>query len=77
MKHAEETLEIIENTRSKVYNDVINTIHKLSYYECIYLLNSLHNVPADLLKAIINRAKSLKGNTVELLTASFQCLVNN
>ena len=58
-------------------DEAVELINLLNYDECIYLLNSLHNVPADLLKAIINRAKSLKGNTVELVKASFQCLVNN
>ena len=57
-------------------DEAIELINLLNYDECIKLLNSLHNVPADLLKAIINRAKSLKGNTPELLIASFQCLVN-
>lgn len=58
-------------------DEAIELINLLNYDECIYLLNSLHHVPADLLKAIINRAKSLKGNTIELLTASIQCLVND
>lgn len=58
-------------------DEAIELINLLNYDECIYLLNRLHNVPADILKAIINRAKSLKGNTIELLTASFQCLVND
>lgn len=58
-------------------DEAIELVNLLNYDECINLLNGLHNVPADLLKAIINRARSLKGNTVELLTASFQCLVNN
>ncbi len=52
-------------------DEAIELINLLNYDECIKLLNELHNVPADLLKAIINRAKSLKGNTVELLTAQF------
>lgn len=58
-------------------DEAIELINLLNYDECIELLNRLHNVPSDLLKAIINRAKSLKGNTVELLTASIQCLVND
>lgn len=58
-------------------DEAIELINLLNYEECIELLNRLHNVPADLLKAIINRAKSLKGNTIELLTASLQCVVNN
>lgn len=58
-------------------DEAIELVNLLNYDECIKLLNGLHNVPADLLKAIINRAKSLKGNTIELLTASFQCLVND
>lgn len=58
-------------------DEAIELVNLLNYDECIKLLNGLHNVPADLLKAIINRAKSLKGNTVELLTVSLQCLVND
>lgn len=58
-------------------DEVIELINLLNYDECIELLNRLHNVPAEMFKAIINRAKSLKGNTIELLTASLQCVVNN
>lgn len=58
-------------------DEAIELINLLNYDECIELLKGLHNVPADLLKAITNRAKSLKGNTPELLIASLQCLVND
>lgn len=74
------TRKDLENKSIEKLNSIdeaIELINLLNYEECIELLNRLHNVPADLLKAIINRAKSLKGNTIELLTASLQCLINN
>lgn len=74
------TRKDLENKSIEKLNSIdeaIELINLLNYEECIELLNRLHNVPADLLKAIINRAKSLKGNTIELLTASLQCVVNN
>lgn len=74
------TRKDLENKNIEKLNSIdeaIELINLLNYDECIKLLNSLHNVPSEMLKAIINRAKSLKGNTPELLIASLQCLANN
>lgn len=55
IKHAEETLEIIENTRDKVYNEVINTIHRLSYDECIMLIDKSNDIPPKIFNEILKR----------------------
>lgn len=59
IKHAEETLEIIENTRSKVLNEVINTIHRLTYDECIILLDKSNDIPEKIYDEILKRARYL------------------
>ena len=59
MKHAEETLEIIENTRSKVLNEVINTIHRLTYDECIILLDKSNDIPEKIYDEILKRVRYL------------------
>lgn len=59
IKHAEETLEIIENTRSKVFNEVINTIHRLSYDECLILLDKSNDIPEKIYDEILKRARYL------------------
>lgn len=59
IKCAEETLEVIENTRSKVYNEVINTIHRLTYDECLILLDKSNNMPTKIYDEILKRARYL------------------
>lgn len=59
IKHADETLEIIENTRSKVYNEVINTIHRLSYDECLILIDKSNDIPEKIFDEILKRARYL------------------
>lgn len=59
IKHAEKTLEIIENTRSKVYNETINTIHRLSYDECLILLDKSNDMPEKIFDEILKRARYL------------------
>lgn len=61
IKYAEETLEVIENTRSKVYNEVINTIHRLSYDECIMLIDKSNDMdmPTKIYDEILKRARYL------------------
>ena len=59
MKHAEETLELIENTRSKVLNEVINTIHRLTYDECIILLDKSNDIPEKIYDEILKRVRYL------------------
>lgn len=57
-------------------DEALEMISLLDYDECIVELNGLHNVPHVIFKALINRAKSIKGNTLELMIASMQCVVN-
>lgn len=59
IKHAEATLEIIENTRSKVYNELIETIHRLSYDECMMLIDKSHDMPEKIFDEILKRARYL------------------
>lgn len=59
IKYAEETLEVIENTRDKVYNEVINTIHRLSYDECIMLIDKSNDMPEKIFDEILKRARYL------------------
>lgn len=57
--YTEETLEIIENTRSKVYNELIDTIHRLSYDECMMLIDKSHDMPEKIFDEILKRARYL------------------
>lgn len=59
IKYSEEALEVIENTRSKVYNEVINTIHRLSYDECLMLLDKSNDIPTKIYDVILKRARDL------------------
>lgn len=59
IKYAEETLEVIENTRSKVYNEVINTIHRLSFDECIMLIDKSNDIPEKIFDEILKRERFL------------------
>lgn len=59
IKYAEETLEVIENTRSKVVNEVINTIHRLTYDECLMLIDKSNDIPEKIFDEILKRARYL------------------
>lgn len=59
IKYADETIEVVENTRSKVYNEVINTIHRLSYDECLILLDKSNDIPEKIFDEILKRARYL------------------
>ncbi len=56
IKYADETIEVVENTRSKVYNEVINTIHRLSYDECVMLIDKSNDMPEKIFDEILKRA---------------------
>ena len=58
--YVEETLEVIENTRSKVLNEVINTIHSLTYEECIMLLDKSNDMPEKIYAEILKRLRYLR-----------------
>lgn len=59
IKYADETMEVVENTRSKVYNEVINTIHRLSYDECLMLIDKSNDIPEKIFDEILKRARYL------------------
>lgn len=59
IKYADETIEVIENTRSKVCNEVINTIHRLTYDECFRLLDKSDVIPEKIFDEILKRAQYL------------------
>lgn len=59
IKYTEETLEVLENTRSKVFNEVINTIHRLSYDECLMLLDKSNDMPTKIYDEILKRSRYL------------------
>ena len=55
--------------------DAIQMIQILDYDECIAALNDVRRMPYSIHKALIDRAKSLKGNTFELIVAGMQAIV--
>lgn len=59
IKYAEETIEVLENTINKVSNEVINTIHRLSYDECLMLIDKSNDIPEKIFDEILKRARYL------------------
>ena len=59
IKYAEETIEVLENTINKVDNEVINTIHRLSYDECLMLIDKSNDIPEKIFDEILKRARYL------------------
>ena len=59
IKYADETIEVVENTKSKVCNEVINTIHRLTYDECVMLLDKSNDIPEKIFDEILKRARYL------------------
>lgn len=57
-------------------DEAIELINLLTYDECIEILKRCHGLPIEIFKALINRGKSLKGLTSELLIMSIQSTVN-
>ena len=56
--------------------DVMQMIQILDYDECIAALNGVKRMPYGMYKALMNRARSLKGITSELIIAGMQAVVN-
>lgn len=54
----------------------LEMINMLDYNECIAALKGVHQMPYVMHKALIDRAKSLRGNTSELIIAGIQAIVN-
>lgn len=63
-------------TKLNTIDEAIEMINVLTYDECIELLKRCHDLPVEIFKSIINRARSLKGLTSELLIMSIQSSVN-
>ncbi len=60
-KHAEQALELIS---------------LLDYDECITVLKGVKHMPAMMYEALMERAKTKRGVTLELITAGMQAIVN-
>lgn len=71
-----EQLEEKKITKLNSLDEALEMIQLLNYDECIAALNGVKGMPAVMHKALMDRAKSLKGSTFELITASMQALVN-
>lgn len=56
--------------------EAIQMIQILNYDECIAALKGVKRMPSNIHKALMDRAKSLKGNTLELIVAGMQAIVN-
>lgn len=59
IKYADETIEVLENTINKVTNETINTIHRLTYDECLILLDKSNDIPEKIFDEILKRARYL------------------
>lgn len=68
---AEKRIEKLENMEQ-----AFEMISILDYDECIVALKGVERMPPIMHKALIDRAKSLKGNTLGLITAGIQAIVN-
>lgn len=62
--------------RLESMEQALEMINILGYDECIAVLNEVKKMPSNIHKALINRAKSLKGVTFELIVAGMQASVN-
>lgn len=56
--------------------EAIELVSLLDYDECLAVLNRTNNIPHELFKALVDKAKSLKGMTLDLLIASMQNIAN-
>lgn len=54
----------------------LEMINILDYEECIAALKGVNRMPYVMYKALIDRAKSLKGISFELIVAGMQSIVN-
>ena len=68
---AEKKIEKLEGMK-----EAIEMISILEYDECIYALEHVKRMQPVMHKALMDRAKSLKGVTFELIVAGMQAAVN-
>lgn len=57
-------------------DEAIELINLLEYDECLRILNEMQTLPKSLLNAVTNRARVLRGMTLELILASMQNQIN-
>ncbi len=68
---AKKKIDKLENMQQ-----ALEMINILNYDECLAVLNGVQRMPSIMHKALIDRAKSLKGVTYELIVAGIQAVVN-
>ena len=68
---SEKTIERLDGMK-----DALDLINILEYDECIEVLKRVKRMPPVMHKALMDRAKSLKGATFELMIAGMQAAVN-
>ena len=68
---AEKKIDSLENMEQ-----ALELINLLNYDECIVALNNVKRMPSNIHKALMDRAKSLKGATLELIIAGMRAVVN-
>lgn len=68
---AEKKIDSLENMEQ-----ALELINLLNYDECIVALNNVKGMPSNIHKALMDRAKSLKGVTLELIITGMQAVVN-
>jgi len=56
--------------------EALEMVQCLTYDECIEILKRTHDLPSKLYNALIDRCKALRGNTMELIMASMQHIIN-
>ena len=64
-------------TKLNSIEECLELVNTLDYEECIEVLNRCHDLPSEVVNALINRAKEVKCKvTFELIVASMQTMVN-
>lgn len=71
--------ELANGTITKLngMDEAMELINILNYDECIYVLKNIKRVPSNMIEALVNRAKSFKGLTFELITANMRAVANS
>ena len=62
--------------RLESMEQALEMISLLTYEECIAVLNGVKGMPSNMHKALMQRAESLNGVTLELVVAGIQAAVN-
>ena len=59
IKESEDALEMIEDSRSIAHNETLELIHRLTYDECIMLIDKSIDMPEKIFDEILKRARYL------------------